>query len=374
MSRKKNKLSKFGDYPDLSYLFPLGRCRLGLFDFTKQTDRVYPGLGIPTLYGVLSILANKSVFYIAGRGVGKTRVINLLPDIPGTQVSKWDTFTLEELSNYCKTIANSNDYVENKHLVFKVEDFSTLGNYHREIFLTVCSKIISDGNYTHATKHTKYLDVRNCKLTLLIAIQPLLYSRLCNNYTQWESMSYDRFSKFLVLNPLRRGTIDVPLIPTLPRKININPTFNQKKLKLNKVISIYKGQVSGGRAFLYARDYVTALARFEGAKEVKQTHVDRFCKIFGPYLDSFSTLQERKNLSSAIEVNSGKINLLTEIAKSSKTVKKQKLAQNLYVTERHIERCAKQLVDVDLIEKPKPAKYRLSKKLRKHFRSYEDTF
>jgi len=92
------------------------------FDFKNQIDQMYRGLGIPTLYAVLSILANKSVLYIAVTGSGKTRVINLTPKIMGTKVKKMDTFTLSDLDGYV---------IQNEHLVIKVEDFSSTGKYHR---------------------------------------------------------------------------------------------------------------------------------------------------------------------------------------------------------------------------------------------------
>lgn len=370
--RKEERHSSASGYINLSSLFPVGRAPMGICDFTDQVDRVYPGLGIPTLYGVLSILANKSVFYIAGRGTGKTRIINLIPDIETTRVFRCDTFTLEELNSLCRALVSCSGYVENEHLVFKVEEFSTLSDYHREIFLTVCSKIVSDGNYTHVTSHTPFLDIRNCGLSMQIAIQPELYSRLCRSHTAWESMSYDRFSKFLLLNPLRSGTINVDFVPTLPRKIGDNATFQRTELSLDRVVSMYRGQASEGRAFLYAQDYVTALARFLNSPAVKQEHVDTFFDLFHPYLNTFSILQKARDLDCPVEVSSGKLKLLTEIAKYKEPVEKKKLAEDLYVTERHIERCAADLIQANLIERPKPAQYCLSKNLRDYFQSYRN--
>jgi len=360
------------EIPSLFRLFPVGRRPMEVFDFVKQIDVEYTGLGIPTLYGTLSILANKSVFFIGGRGTGKTRIIDLIPKIDGTEVQNWDTFTLGELNDYCYDLIDSEDYIANKHLVFKVQEFSTLSDYHREIFLTVCSKITTEGRYRHVTRHTKYLDIRNCKLTLLIAIQPRLYSLLCNKYTQWESMSSDRFTKFLLLNPLRSGTVNVPFIPTLPRKISQNPTLHEKELDLNKLVELFKGHVSEGRAELYAKDYAVSLASFMGAEKVEQEHIDTFYQVFHPYLESFSVLQRAEDLDSPVTVRSGDMKLLSEIGKYNGTVEKQKLASDLYVTERSIEKGAKHLLEVGLIERPEPAKYYLSENLRKFFEWYKN--
>lgn len=364
----------------LRYLFPSEE-EITLKQFIEKLEGVYPGLGIPVLYGTLSILANKNVFYIGGRGTGKTRIINCIPEIEGTYSSKWDTFTLGELDVLCSSFSNQVDDnkflgnigVHDKHFVFKVEDFSTLSEYHREIFLTVCSKISSDGNYRHITSITPNLNIENCKLTMLIAIQPKLYSLLCNRYTQWETMSYDRFTKFLVLNPLRKGrTVDIPFIPTLPRKIPPSAIL-QDSIDLSKLITLFRGQVSEGRALLYARDYAIAMAKFLGKTEVEQEDVDLFFKLFSPYLESFSKLQTRESLESSITVSSGHMELLTEIAKYIEGISKQQLSQNLMVTERHIERCIKLLLEKEIIKKENGS-YHLSTNLKQFFEWYSNTF
>jgi len=334
-----------------------------VFDFTNQIDQPYRGLGIPVLYGTLSKLANKSVFFIAGKGCGKTRVINLTPEIEGTEEKKMDTFTLSALDGY---------QIENEHLVLKVEDFSSTGEYHRRVFLRTFGKVISDGNFYHHTKGPNglHIDIKNCKLTVLAAIQPLLYSNLCHKFGEWENMASDRFSKFMLLNPLRSETKDFPFVATLPRKISKNVRFCQNDLDLSKILSLYKWQLSEGRAFLYARDYVKALARFLGAEAVQQEHVDLFYQLFHPYLESFNVLQEAKDLDSPISVSAGKMKLLTEIAAHNDVKSTKELAKNLFVTERHIQRCAQELIDIGLIEKPRIAEYWLFENLRNFFEWY----
>jgi len=359
--------------PYLKPLFQIGRGQLTVFDFIDQIERVYRGLGIPTLYGVLSILANKSVFFIGERGTGKTRTIKLVPEIEGTYVSKWDTFTYQELSSYCESIIPSTDtIVENKHLVFKIEEFATFSDYHREVFLTVGSRIISDGRYVHVTSHSPFLNIQNSKLTMLLAIQPLLYNRLCLNYTEWEALSYDRFTKFIVLNPLREKTLDVLLVPTLPRKINHAVILNENEVDLGALVSMFKGHVSAGRAELYARDYATSMAKFMGRETVKQEDVDLFHKLFHPYLNSFAVLQRAEDLDSPVQVTTGNLRLLGEIGKYGDYVSKDKLANDLHVSERSIERPASELLSAGLIEKPSPhaGRYRLSESLRKFFSWY----
>jgi hypothetical protein len=347
-------------------------------DFILEVESKYRGLGIPTLYGTLSILANKSVLYIAGRGIGKTRVITSIPDIQPYDTSKWDTFTMGELSDLCKRLSNGVDFVDfdglvGKKLVFKVKDFSTLSNYHRELFLTICSKIISDGDYTHMTTLTPFLKFENCILSMLIAIQPKLYSLLCFRYTQWQSMSSDRFTKFLVINPLREGrTLDDPFVATLPKKILLDVNIPED-VDLTKLVKLFKGQISEGRAFLYARDYSKAMAKFQGKTNVEQEDVETFYKLFSPYLESFSKLQTREDLESPVSVSSGHMELLTEIGKYMEGVKKENLAKSLFVSVRHIERGIEFLMEKGLIRKNQD-KYILSAELMEFFNWYKLIF
>jgi len=343
-------------------------------DIVRETEKIYRGLGVPVLYGVLSILANKSVFFIGGRGLGKTRVIKSIPYLPDAPTSKWDTFTLGELSAFCGKHEEPNDIgVRNSNFVFKVGDFSTFSEYHREIFLTVCSKIISDGEYIHITEMTPHLSFEDCRLTMLIAIQPKLYSLLCNRYTQWESMAYDRFTKFLLINPLRQGkTVDTPFLPTLPRKIPPSATISDN-IDLTCLISLFGNQVSEGRAQLYARDYAIAMARFQGKESVDQSDVNTFYKLFSPYLDTFSKLQHRETLEEAIMVSSGHMEVLTEIGKHLEGIVKSQLSTSLKVTEDHIGRCLSFLVEKGVARKEQD-KYCLSTDLEQFFKWYRDTF
>lgn len=344
-----------------------------IVDFVNQVDSVYQGLGIPTLYGVLSIIANKSVLFIGPRGSGKTRLVNLIPMIPVTLVSKWDTFTYSELSAYCKEISDSRRRVRGKDLVFKVEEFSTYSQYHRQQFLTTASKIVSDGNFRHVTKSI-HIDIESCRLTMLIAIQPRIYSDLCNRYTEWDSLSYDRFTKFILLNPLRTTTSREECNPTLPEEMGHISSGDYQDLDLNCLIDLFRGHVSRGRAELFARDYVKALAEFLGADVIQQQHVELFHRLFHLYLESFSELQSAEDLDSPIIVKSSSLKLLSGIGHGLEYVLKKDLAEEFRVTERHIERAAKELAEIGLIEKPSPhaARYRLSPTFRTFFRSYRD--
>jgi hypothetical protein len=344
-------------------------------DFPKQIEAVYKGLGIPVLYGVLSVLANKSVFFIGGRGSGKTRIIKCIPEIEGYESCRWDTFTLGELDALCAFYSTDTSIgVTDKKFVFKVEEFSTLSEYHREIFLTVCSKIATDGDYQHVSPQFQHLMLENCTLSMLVAIQPRLYSKLCS-YDQWDNMSYDRFTKFVLLNPLRRdNTVDTPMVPTLPREMSLSVTL-PNNLNMDDLVSLFRGHVSEGRAQLYARDYATAMARFQGKNTVEQCDIDIFHRLFSPYLGAFSRLQhrDRDDLEARVTVASGHMELLTEIAKHLEGATKEHLAESMMVTTDHIGRCASYLLVRQLIRE-ESGTYHLSNELEQFFNWYRDTF
>jgi hypothetical protein len=186
-------------------------------------------------------------------------------------------------------------------------------------------------------------------------------------------MSYDRFTKFILLNPLRQGTtIDTPFVPTLPRKIPSSATIPDN-VDLTRLITLFRGHISEGRAFLYARDYSTAMARLQGKNVVEQEDVDTFYKLFSAYLESFSRMQYREDLESTITVSSGHMELLTEIGKHLEGITKQDLSSSLLVSVRHIERCASFLLRKGLIREEE-GKYYLSTELTQFFNWYKDTF
>jgi hypothetical protein len=340
-----------------------------IMEFLEQIEPHYRGLGLPVLYGALSVMANKSVFYVGGRGQGKTRTVNLIPEVPDTFVSNWDSFTLQGLSMQIGQI-------ENAHLVFKVEEFGTLSKYHRRIFLDVIPKIVSDGRYLHITKNLD-IDINNCLLDLLIAIQPLLYSELCRTETRWESMAMDRFSKFLLLNPLRDSTSDVPLLVKLPF-VKGKPVV--QNVNLEKIERLYAEQVSKGRRSTYVRDYLSALALVLGDSKVTQKHVNLFCDLFSVYLEAFNQLQFSKDLESSIEIQAGQMKLLLEVASYNNGVTKKVLAETFKVTERNIEKYANGLLERGLIIKDfaqgrgKQTKYHLANRFQRFFKDYACLF
>jgi len=343
-----------------------------ILDFLEEIEPHYKGLGMPILYGVLSIMANKSVFFIAIRGQGKTTAITLIPELPDTLVSNWDSFTLQGLDEDV-------GQVHDAHLVWKVLDFNTLSKYHRRIFLDVVPKIITDGSYHHHTKSLN-IDIANCQLNLLVAIQPMLYSELCRTESRWESMAVDRFSKFLLLNPLRTSTYDAPLTVKIPETY-IKPIMSLKACEIEKVENLYAGQeISKGRRFLYMRDYLSAFASFCGDAEVTEKHAGLFYDLFNVYLEAFNRLQYAKDLESSVEIQAGQMKLLNEVSSYEHGVTKKELAKTFRVGERNVEKYAVGLLESKLIEKDirtgrgNCTTYRLAPPFTAFFDSYQERF
>lgn len=353
--------------------------------FTNQVDRVFRGLGRPVFYNLLSEIANKSVFIIGDRGTGKTRTIVETPVLDGCIGKNWFSFTYEELGNFCFANFEEEGQTElkGKNLVFKVPELSSFSEYHREILLTVISTIITDKSYEHRTKHSPFLSLKDCRLTCLIAIQPFLYSTLCSRFEQWESMSYDRFTKFLLLNPIRNSSIDDDVVLNLkfPKFAPLQNISLSANLNLDCVNNLLREQLSKGRSKIYASDYLKAYANFKGQTQVTQDDVREFHYLFRPYLDSFNRLQFSRDFESfKVVVSTGTLKVLTAIASFSlHGVQKKTLVSQLKCTDKMVEDTTSFLAKIGLISKTedehgvgKPVTYKLSEDLIDYFKTYDE--
>ena len=357
-------------------------------DFTNRVDSVFRGLGRPLLYNYLSVMANKSVFMLGLRGTGKTRVIRETPHLALQLRKNWDSFTYDELDSFCfNNILNSGTCLTERKILFKIEELSDLAEYHRGLLLTVISKIISDNSYEHRTKWTPNLSFQNCHLTCLIALQPKVYSVLCNKNAQWESMSYDRFTKFLMLNPLRNSTVDDnnsftddngdSILP-LPSNPSIEDVTLPANVDTSEVNRLFEGQLSSGRAPLYTRDYLKAYAKFRGNNAVTQQNVQEFHYLFRPYLQSFNILQHA-TYDYSLEVSAGDLKVLLSIVDTAKLSKisKRELTASLMCSDKMVETNAAHLIEKGLISSSAsaaqgaPVSFELSTNLREYFIEYD---
>ena len=192
--------------------------------------------------------------------------------------------------------------------------------------------------------------------------------------------SDDRFSKFLLLNPLRPDTKDVALNLNVPSDLIPIEDMKVGNANLEK-IEVYTGQVSKGRAYLYARDYAKNLGSFLGESILKQEHADKFYELFHPYLNSFSTLQYAKDLESPVEVSAGEMKLFTEIGSYKESIRKDQLASKLRVGERNSEIYTEKLLKRGLIikkthngQKDEETEYSINPSTELFFKKYESDF
>lgn len=347
-------------------------------EFTNKIDRVYRGLGRPILFNVLSVLANKSVLLIGNRGFGKTLAIKQTPIPHGYLVKNWDSFTFDQLNSFCRKNRDEGfNGILGRHLVFKIEEISALQQYHRELLLTVISKIITDRNYEHVTSWTPNLSFENCRLTCLIAIQPVIYSTLCSKNSQWKAMSSDRFVKFLLLNPLRNKTVDFTNLDLTCEINSIKDVTLPENLDVTKVNDLFVDQISAGRSRLYTDSYLKAYAKFNGKATVTQSDVEEFEFLFKPYLKSFNDLQ-RALPDYSLYVSAGDLKVLMAIASCGlRKVSKQELIKILKCSKKMLEKTTSNLIGAGLInkvedknERGKPVSYELNGYLKKYFTEY----
>lgn len=188
-------------------------------------------------------------------------------------------------------------------------------------------------------------------------------------------MATDRFTRFVMFNPLKSKTTDVDL------NIKLNNTEKDVKLKdninLEKVISLFKDQLSMRRAELFARDYAKAMARFCGHRQVKQTDVDHFYDLFWVYLEPFNRLQWTKDLEKPVEIQAGMLKLLSKIGCYNDGITKRELAGTFKVSTRNIEKYAIGLIERKLIEKESgggrghQTKYKVCEPIETFFKEYD---
>ena len=354
-------------------------------EFTDKVDKVYRGLGRPVLFNFLATVANKSVFNIADRGMGKTRIGEIIPELPSPEVitKVWDSFTYDELNDFCReNYDNEADALIGRKLNFIVPELSMFSEHQRNMFLTVIAKIISDRSFSHKTSWFKWLKIEDCFLTCIVAVQPILYQNLCLQYEQWESMSYDRFVKFPVLNPLRRKTIDQDFQMSVPKMTAFKDvTFSEKNLapiRLKMLDDLFARQISRGRSFLYARDFVKAYSAVKQKAFVSTEDLKEFYYLFYPYLTSFNMLQE-STYNMKIQVSAGELKLLTKIASYGlENCPKKWLRDEMCLSDKTIENHTSKLVMRGLLVKDRtegvwgsPVGFGLGRFLYNYFKEYD---
>lgn len=255
-----------------------------LLKIIRSIESTHRGLGVPESFNILSIVANHSVFNVASSGSGKTHMIYSIVQqcqkFPNADVQNWNSMTYYELLERIGVKFN-------KKLIWTVEEWSMLSDYHRETLLAISSKIATDRSYERSFRagaQTSVIKISNCDLVMLIAIQPFKFTRLMKDSDNWQSIASDRFIKFCMVNPLREKTLDFPPIFQFPdvdyyRKIETEPN--------PILINLFTPHLTRPRAELAVMRYQQAWCQMNGTDKFTDTDAMGFSALYYPYLELY---------------------------------------------------------------------------------------
>lgn len=174
----------------------------------------------------------------------------------------------------------------NKSLLWTVEEWSMLSDYHRELLMAIASKVQTDRRFERMVKsgmYTQQILIENCDLMLLIAIQPFKFKKLMKESDNWNSLASDRFIKLMIVNPLQQDTkkfpphFDLPFLTTPP-----------DNLKPNKVlVEMFEDHLTMGRAQLAAIKYAEAWCKLNNQETFSDNDANAFRMLYYPYLELF---------------------------------------------------------------------------------------
>ena len=218
----------------------------------RQIERTHKGLGIPILFGNLAVLAKSSVMFVGEKGIGKSTIVKAIKPINvlSNLDMSMDTVTMQEL-------AMNIGYCHNANMLWRLKDWGTLTEWHRKMFLTIGSQIISDHEYKHMMgKPEKPLpiDIKDTDLTVLIGITPIKIGKMMRENENWEAMASDRFIKICMINPLRHES--TKYLPAY----HIDETIKPYPLQVNTNYGLTKKQISELQKVVEEREHESAKA------------------------------------------------------------------------------------------------------------------
>ena len=308
-----------------------------ILSIAKQIERTHHGLGLPIAFGDICVLAKTSLMYVGEKAIGKSTSIK---SIKGLNILEaWDmpmdTMTLTELVGRIGTVDNGN-------ILWRIKDWSTLSPYHRQVFLTVGSQIISDGEFHHTMGSPDKpiaLAIKNTVLTVLIGITPMKFGMMIRENENWESMATDRFIKFCTINPLRAKSLKhTPIYHMSPafkddRFINVNYSMPiESNLMITK--HVLQGQVSQDRLDIFARDLLVSYATIEGYDKITIRTEMEFKNMFEIYMKVFPDLSYSTDIEQPSKFATGSLRLLIEIARHTEGISLKHLADSFGVYEK----------------------------------------
>jgi len=247
-------------------------------------ELTHKGLGVPILFVILSILGKQSVFLIGSSGSGKSRVIegiiNAFRRDPHWLIHNWNSMSMYEL-------VSALGQVQGKNLLWTVEEWSMLEEYHRESILKVGSKIITDGNFNRKYNMPKQgvvdVTIQDCSLTMTIAIQPYKFRKLMHGSESWNSLSADRFTKLPLINAIKGPTVnyaprvELPFISNEPRKQLAHPILTR----------MFREHFTGTRSEIASANYAEAWCKLNNTYQFTDADAVFFHELFWPYLGTW---------------------------------------------------------------------------------------
>lgn len=305
----------------------------------KQIERTHHGLGLPIAFGNIAVLGRTSLMYVGEKAIGKSTSIKAIKglNIEDDWDMPMDTMTLTELVGRIGTVDNAN-------ILWRIKDWSTLSPYHRQVFLTVGSQIISDGEFHHTMGSPDKpiaLAIKNTVLTVLIGITPMKFGMMIRENENWESMATDRFIKFCTINPLRAVSLKHTPI------YNMSSAFKDGKfirvnygipLESNLMITKHTllGQVSADRLDIFAKDLLVSYATIEGYDKITIRTEMEFKNFFETYLKIFPDLSYSTDIEQPSKFATGALRLLIEVSRHTDGISLEQLAKNFHVYEKEL--------------------------------------
>lgn len=258
-----------------------------LLKIIKTIEATHKGLGVPLAYNLLCVLSNQSNFIVGSSGKGKTHMIFSIIDacktLPNSQINNWNAMTYYELVEKIGMRVNQS-------LIWTVEEWSMLSDYHRELLMAIASKVQTDRNFERLVKvgtYSQLISIQNCDLVLLVAIQPFKFRKLMKESDNWNSLASDRFTKQMLINPLMKDTKNFFPKFTLPDCLFFNRTRDYNLPANALMVNLFDEHLTQGRAELASIKFAESWCRLNDQETF--TDVDALCfrSMFEPYLSLY---------------------------------------------------------------------------------------
>jgi hypothetical protein len=202
--------------------------------------------------------------------------------VPDLVINNWNSVTYYELVQKISLLIG-------KRLLWTVEEWSMLTDYHRELLMAVASKVQTDRKFERmvsAQGMPVTISIQDCDLVLLIAIQPFKFRKLMRESENWNSLANDRFIKLMLINPLQKDTKKIPPHFTLPLLTQPLPHFVPNR----DIMELLEQHLTRSRAELAAIRYMNAWCSLNGGVQFTEADGLAFKVLYGPYLELYNMM------------------------------------------------------------------------------------